>query len=448
MIALAEQSSAFDTSAGKHPAVGRRHLPAPISLVSTMHGGETLLQRKANCACGGGCPSCFEEAHTRNIQTKLQVNTPGDDYEQEADRVAERVMRAPALSHARVAEVKEGVGLNVSGGSLQGSSHSHDVSVLVNQALRSSGEPLDESTRLFMESQFGHDFAPVRVHANGHSAESASSLSARAYTVGEQIVFGAGEYQPSSSVGRQLIAHELAHVVQQRSGGPLPLERVQRSPDPTGGPASGAEASAPKKIKFWINSFIPDSISGAKEITKGKYKGKTMFRGPFQVSDCFLSDSRGFSNDIKASSRLHLEAEADLSSRLWSFPTPTSSGTAELDCEDMEVECEQVANPTASQFPATDANIDMKPFSFSATASDPCVTGAPAIDVNGKVTIDTRRRIISFIGMIEPFPAFEAYVSVDGGIPLNLFTSAIQSDSSAWSLFGDATIQVIAVTTY
>jgi hypothetical protein len=186
------------------------------------------------------------------------------------------------------------------------------------------------------------------------------------------------------------------------------------------------------------------------KVTKGKYLGKTFFKGPFSWSDCFLSDSRGFSNDIGASSRLHFEAELDFSTGLWTFPAPTSSGTAELDCEDMSVECEKVAKPKAKQ--NADAgragDVGVKPFSFTATANDPCVTGAPDIDLNGTVSIDTARRTISLIGMIEPFPAFEAYVSVDDGVPIKLFTYEIESGTTAWKLMGGATVQIIAVTTY
>jgi len=97
-----------------------------------------------------------------------------------------------------------------------------------------------------MESQFGHGFAHVRVHTNREAIESASGMSARAYTVGGHIVFGAGEYAPTSNAGRRLLAHELAHVVQQegvRSAvGPADLG-VYRTTEP-GSPISAAEVIA------------------------------------------------------------------------------------------------------------------------------------------------------------------------------------------------------------
>jgi len=80
------------------------------------------------------------------------------------------------------------------------------------------GVPLAAKARASMESQFGHNFSQVRVHNDSHAAESASSLNARAYTFGNHIVFGGGRYSPNSQLGIRLLAHELTHVVQQRSG--------------------------------------------------------------------------------------------------------------------------------------------------------------------------------------------------------------------------------------
>ncbi|MFD1875721.1 DUF4157 domain-containing protein [Hymenobacter bucti] len=81
--------------------------------------------------------------------------------------------------------------------------------------LQSPGQPLDASTRTFMEARFGHDFKQVRVHANDQTAEAAQAMNARAYTVGHDIAFGAHQYAPGAPAGQRLLAHELAHVVQQ-----------------------------------------------------------------------------------------------------------------------------------------------------------------------------------------------------------------------------------------
>ena len=85
----------------------------------------------------------------------------------------------------------------------------------VHQVLRSTGQPLDTATRAYMEPRFGHDFSGVRVHADAHAAESARAVHAHAYTVGRDVVFGAGQFAPRTSAGRELLAHELTHVVQQ-----------------------------------------------------------------------------------------------------------------------------------------------------------------------------------------------------------------------------------------
>jgi hypothetical protein len=89
---------------------------------------------------------------------------------------------------------------------------------LVREVLNSPGEPLDSGTRKRMEPQFGYDFSGVRVHTDGLAAASASSLNANAYTAGSHVAFGRAKYAPHTPTGQSLIAHELAHVVQQASG--------------------------------------------------------------------------------------------------------------------------------------------------------------------------------------------------------------------------------------
>jgi uncharacterized protein DUF4157 len=90
-----------------------------------------------------------------------------------------------------------------------------DTSSLINTALSSEAQPLDNQTRAFMEPRFGHDFSEVRIHVGERSAEAAESVDALAFTTGNDVVFGARQYAPGTENGQQLIAHELAHVVQQ-----------------------------------------------------------------------------------------------------------------------------------------------------------------------------------------------------------------------------------------
>lgn len=87
---------------------------------------------------------------------------------------------------------------------------------IVDDVLRTHGQPLDPQSRSFFEPRFGHDFGRVRVHADGRSGEAAQAVGARAFSVGRDLVFGHSEYAPHTPGGRRLLAHELAHVMQQR----------------------------------------------------------------------------------------------------------------------------------------------------------------------------------------------------------------------------------------
>ena len=87
---------------------------------------------------------------------------------------------------------------------------------IVHEVLRSTGRPLDPGTRAFFEPRFGHDLTQVRVHTDSQASESARAVNALAYTVGNKVVFGAGQFAPNSPAGRMLLAHELTHVIQQQ----------------------------------------------------------------------------------------------------------------------------------------------------------------------------------------------------------------------------------------
>ena len=148
--------------------------------------------RHGHCACGGVCPRCAR-AH-------------GDHHEHEADRVAERVMRKPQPSENAPTMPPTQPRMD---------------------SVRSGGKPLPEASRRFFEPRFGADFSRVRIHDNDSAAASAESLHARAFTLGNEIVFGAGQFDPATRQGQSLIAHELAHVVQQ-SRDPHIAGQVQR----------------------------------------------------------------------------------------------------------------------------------------------------------------------------------------------------------------------------
>jgi uncharacterized protein DUF4157 len=191
-----------------------------------------LLQRK--CACGGtpGVSGECEECQEKHLQLKasssapssLTISRPGDPHEREADRMADAVMQHTPISQGSASDTgllqrqtpmerEDDERLNRKP---NGSGHTAaPIPPVVHEVLNSPGESLDGATRNFFERRFGYDFGNVRVHADAAAAESARSLHALAYTVGGDVVFGAGQYAPGTRAGQQLLAHELAHVLQQ-----------------------------------------------------------------------------------------------------------------------------------------------------------------------------------------------------------------------------------------
>jgi Domain of unknown function (DUF4157)/Lysine-specific metallo-endopeptidase len=115
---------------------------------------------------------------------------------------------------------------------------------LVQVALRSPGQPLDFSARTFLETRLSRDFSRVRVHTDAKSAESAQAVNALAYTVGDQIVFGAGQYAPATPAGQRLLAHELTHVLQQETAAMGIPVRV----DPVDSPAEAEAETVAQQV--------------------------------------------------------------------------------------------------------------------------------------------------------------------------------------------------------
>ena len=161
------------------------------------------------------------------IQPRLKIGAPDDAYEREADRVADRVMSmagpdvAPATHGSPPAvqrlcdECAEELQPKRASGVERSASAPADAAV--SRGTEGGGHPLLAQLRGFFEPRFGRDFSQVRVHSGRQAAASAQAIQARAYTRGRDVVFGSGEYAPDSHRGRWLVAHELAHVVQQAS---------------------------------------------------------------------------------------------------------------------------------------------------------------------------------------------------------------------------------------
>jgi len=183
-------------------------------------GANLTLQRKCACDAGassltGECAECNEKK--LGLQTKLRINEPGDVYEQEADRVAEQVLAKPA--HPDVSSAPPRIQRYAG----QATGQADTAPASVDHVLAVSGRPLEPALREDMEQRFGYNFSRVRVHSGAAAEQSARDVNAHAYTAGHNIVFGAGLFVPGTHEGRRLIAHELAHVVQQ-SG----LEGIRR----------------------------------------------------------------------------------------------------------------------------------------------------------------------------------------------------------------------------
>ncbi len=211
----------------------------------------------------------------RQLQPKLEVSTPGDQFEREADRVAGQVMRMTDPSPPEIhrldpspvqrmcaecedeandaekttvqrkcgpcaAEEEQEVQRKEDGGAPAAATS--EVS-----NLRGGGQPLAPAVRAFFEPRFGRDLSAVRVHAGAEAASAARSIHALAYTVGTDIVFGSGQYAPSGEEGRQLLAHELTHTIQQRGD----VLRRKPAEGETGGLAVTGNAGSPMLMRKW-----------------------------------------------------------------------------------------------------------------------------------------------------------------------------------------------------
>lgn len=216
-------------------------------------------------------------AGTGKLQRKLEVGSTNDPLEAEADRAADRVMRMPAPSPA----------LHLSCGKVQrkcaeceeeekkvqkkqlAEAPSVQAPPIVDQAISAPGRPLDAGAMSFFEPRFGAGFSAVRVHDDAQAAESARSIGALAYTAGDHIVFGSGRYQPSTTAGRELLAHELAHTLQQR-GNTVRRDRDPAGPVPLQNPSPKMPAARPSSSTMWsaYSKVSYDTLKTAPEVWK------------------------------------------------------------------------------------------------------------------------------------------------------------------------------------
>ena len=204
------------------------------------------------------------------LQAKLRIGQPGDRYEQEADRVAEQVMRMsnvqrqleeepvlikPVITPLVHRQTEEEENLHTK--ELPG--RSPEVMPFLSskiQSLRGGGQPLPKATRSFFESRFSADFSQVRLHTDSHAVDTAKSINARAFTVDSDIAFGLGQYAPETDSGKKLLAHELTHVEQQSGKKIYRKENDDQQTDETKG-------DVPYEVNIIIE--LRDAIKSEKE---------------------------------------------------------------------------------------------------------------------------------------------------------------------------------------
>ncbi|MDZ8086063.1 MAG: DUF4157 domain-containing protein [Nostoc sp. DedQUE12b] len=209
------------------------------------------------------------------IQPKLTIGEPGDKYEQEADRVAaqvvQRINQPDAVSSRqeeniqRVEKPEESEiqmkSLVQRREAIGGEEASTDLESAINSA-KGGGQPLDAGLQRSMGQAMGADFSGVRVHTDAQSDQLNKSIQAKAFTTGQDVFFRQGVYEPESSGGQELIAHELTHVVQQKGGAvmraPFPATQLSQHPN--------SESTVQLKPKNISNKHIL-KVDNAGEVT-------------------------------------------------------------------------------------------------------------------------------------------------------------------------------------
>jgi hypothetical protein len=180
--------------------------------------------------------------HDHELETSLRPK--GDRIEHEDHDL---LGRAAVAGRPDVLGAEGMLGLQRAVGNSGASSLMEEERSPVHDVVNSGGgSPLDSATRADMESRLGHDFGDVRVHTDGAAHASAASVNAQAYTVGSNIVFQRDKYDPGSDAGKHMLAHELTHVVQQRSG-----------------PVDGTDAGGGVKLSDPSDRFEREAVANA-----------------------------------------------------------------------------------------------------------------------------------------------------------------------------------------
>ena len=234
---------------------------------------KSLTSRKNTSHRGNDahCPT-FPSRQTV-VQAKLELTTPGDSYEKEADRMADHVMRSAfSVSDGDGQSPRQTVSRPIvsrrSSGSGGVAVDSQTESGIMSS--RGGGSSLPTALRSRMETGFGADFSNVRIHNDSTAAFLSNSIQAKAFTYGNDIYFNRGQYSPSSSDGQRLIAHELTHTLQQTG-------KVRRNADHVKGRQWGKEKETFNDLSFkdifnfpTTSPYLLRVINFARFVSKGK----------------------------------------------------------------------------------------------------------------------------------------------------------------------------------
>jgi hypothetical protein len=269
-----------------------------------------VTQRTRTCGAGTGISSACTAEERLGIQPKLAVNRPGDRYEQEADRIADQVTASRAapltgplpitpLVQRQVEEEEEeeevlqpktdGTGqgnfqrqpeeeeeerLQAKAAGTARQTWRADDLQRATSAVATGGRPMTQAERDYFEPRFQRDFSGIRLHVGSHAANAARGIGARAYTLGRNIAFAAGQYAPDTLSGRRLLAHELTHTIQQTVAHATVHRVVQRDLpiEPTHREDELVRLSAAqvrRAIRFNTNRYDPDSIRLIQQVVGG-----------------------------------------------------------------------------------------------------------------------------------------------------------------------------------
>jgi len=216
------------------------------------------------------------------IQAKLTVGQPGDIYEHETDKVAEQVMRMPESQYPKCKE--------------------------------SSGHPIPDKNRIFMEKRFGTTLSDVRLHTDSNAAQLNRDLNAQAFTYGRNIYFGQGRYSLNTLTGKRLLAHELTHVIQQNRSTSIRRIQMQTANNPKFPTEKAKDATKKaeelrKQINpcIWFDSWTNDRRDNDRDNkideTDEKKKDGIHYRGTYKGYICKNNKNLGSSPNYYGTGR-------------------------------------------------------------------------------------------------------------------------------------------------